>query len=175
MPLMKVRNKQPQLEEGCWVAPSADLIGDVQVGNNCSFWFNTTVRGDVMPIRIGDHTNIQDGSVVHGTLNKCGASIGSRVTVGHMVVLHGCEIGDECLIGMGSIIMDLAKIPNRCIVAAGSLVTEDAQFEEGHLIMGRPAKMQRKLTSAELEFLKISANNYIEYKSWYEEQERTPQ
>lgn len=159
--------KTPQIGEGSFVAPSADLIGDVTLGKRCSVWFNTTLRGDVMPIVIGDETNIQDNSVIHGTYKKCGAVIGNRVTVGHSVILHGCRIGDLVLVGMGSIIMDQAHVPDRCIVGAGSLVTENATFPEGYLILGRPAKAIRPLNEKELAFLPQSANNYIEYMSWY--------
>ncbi len=165
--ILPVRGKAPEIGEGSFVAPSSDLIGDVKIGKGCSIWFNTTLRGDVMPITIGDETNIQDNTVIHGTYNKCGAVIGNRVTVGHSVVLHGCKIGDLCLIGMGSIIMDQAEIPSRSIVAAGSLVTEDSKFPEGHLILGRPAKAVRPLNEKELAFLPQSAKNYIEYKAWY--------
>ena len=157
----------PQIGEGSFVAPSADLIGDVRLGKRCSVWFNTTLRGDVMPIVIGDETNIQDNSVLHGTYKKCGAVIGSRVTVGHSVILHGCKIGDLVLVGMGAIIMDLAEIPDRCFVGAGALVTEESRFPAGHLILGRPAKAVRPLKENELAFLDKSANNYIEYMSWY--------
>ena len=165
--IMSVRGKTPQLGANTFLAPSADVIGDVTVGKNCSIWFNTTLRGDVMPIVIGDETNIQDNTVIHGTYKKCGAILGSRVTVGHSVVLHGCTVGDLVLIGMGTIIMDQAYVPSRSIVAAGSLVTEDAKFPEGHLILGRPAKAVRPLTEKELAFLPQSAQNYIEYVKWY--------
>ena len=121
-----------------------------------------------MPIHIGDETNIQDGSTVHGTFGKCAAVIGRRVTVGHNVVLHGCTIGDQCLIGMGSVVMDQAKIGARSIVGAGSLVVEGAEFGEGLLILGRPAKAVRPLRPEELAFLDQSANNYLLYKTWYQ-------
>jgi carbonic anhydrase/acetyltransferase-like protein (isoleucine patch superfamily) len=162
-----LNGKTPQMGAGCYVAPSADLIGDVTLGKNCSVWFNTTLRGDVMPIVIGDDTNIQDNSVLHGTYQKCGAVIGSRVTVGHSVILHGCTIGDLVLIGMGTVIMDQAEVPSRCIVGAGSLITEDARFPEGHLILGRPAKAIRPLNEKELAFLPQSARNYMDYMKWY--------
>lgn len=165
-----LQGKTPQIGEGSFVAPSADVIGDVKIGKKCSLWYNTTLRGDVMPIVIGDETNIQDNTVIHGTYKKCGAVIGSRVTIGHSVVLHGCKIGDYVLVGMGSIIMDNAEIPSRCIVGAGSLVTEEAKFPEGYLILGRPAKAIRPLNEKELAFLPQSANNYIEYMSWYEKE-----
>lgn len=165
--IMPLLGKTPKIGEGSFVAPSADLIGDVSMGQRCSIWFNTTLRGDVMPIVLGDDTNIQDNTVIHGTYKKCGAVVGSKVTVGHSVILHGCQIGDLVLIGMGSVIMDLAEVPDRCIVGAGSLVTENSRFEPGYLIMGRPAKAIRPLKENELAFLPQSAKNYIEYMSWY--------
>lgn len=166
--IMPLRGHSPQIGEGSYVAPSADIIGDVVTGESCSIWFNVTIRGDVMPIRIGNETNIQDNSVIHGTFKKCGTQIGDRVTIGHGVLLHGCTIGDRCLIGMGCVIMDLAKIPRHSIVAAGSLVTQGSEFEEGWLIMGRPAKAVRRLTDEEIAFLDQSAENYLMYKKWYE-------
>lgn len=165
--IMPLRGKTPQIGEGAFVAPSADLIGDVRIGKGCSIWFHATLRGDVMPIVIGDETNIQDNTVIHGTYKKCGATLGSRVTVGHSVVLHGCTIGDKVLVGMGAIIMDQAVIPSNSIVGAGALVTENATFPEGHLILGRPAKAVRPLKPEELAFLDKSANNYLEYMTWY--------
>lgn len=165
--IVPLLGKTPVFGKGTFVAPSADVIGDVTTGRRCSIWYNTSIRGDVMPIVIGDESNIQDNSVLHGTYRKCGAVVGSRVTVGHSVILHGCKIGDLCLIGMGSVIMDEAEVPDRCIVAAGSLVTEGARFPKEHLIMGRPAKAVRPLNEKELAFLPQSAENYIMYMSWY--------
>ncbi len=164
----------PKLDSGVFLANSADVIGNVEIGKNSSIWFNVTVRGDIGPIHIGAETNIQDNSVVHGTFNKAFAWIGNQVTVGHSVILHGCRVDDLCLIGMGSIIMDNAHIPERCIVGAGSLVTEGSKFEPGSLIMGRPAKFARTLKAQEREFLTKSANNYIMYKSWYEDPSKRP-
>ncbi len=166
--IMSVQNHVPQIGAGTFLAPSAQLIGQVTLGKNCSIWFNTVLRGDVGPIKIGEETNIQDGSIVHCTYNKAFTTIGNRVTVGHSVIMHGCRIDDLVLIGMGTIIMDNAHIPTRTIVGAGSLVTENATFEEGWLILGRPAKAVRKLHAEELAFLDKSANNYLLYKSWYE-------
>lgn len=170
MSIRPLRGKTPKIGENTFLAEGAHIIGDVEIGHNCSIWYNTVLRGDVGPIRIGDETNIQDGTVIHGTFNKAFASIGNRVTIGHSVVLHGCQIGDLCLIGMGTIIMDLAKIPARSIVGAGSLVTENFEHtEEGWLILGRPAKAVRKLKPEEAAFLNKSADNYLLYKTWYEE------
>ena len=165
--ILPLKGIHPQVGEQSYVAPTADIIGDVRIGKNSSIWFNTTLRGDVMPIVIGEKTNIQDNTVIHGTFKKCGAVIGSQVTVGHSCVLHGCKIGDLVLIGMGSIIMDQAEIPANSIVGAGSLVTENSKFPEGHLIMGRPAKAVRALNEKELAFLPKSAQNYIDYMEWY--------
>lgn len=166
---ISVRGFTPQIGKGSFIAPNATLVGDVIIGRDCSVWFNAVIRGDVMPIRIGDQTNIQDGTIIHGTFNKCGTTIGKRVTVGHGVILHGCEVKDEVLIGMGSLIMDQATIPSRCILGAGSLVTEGSSFSEGSLIFGRPAKVVRPLNESELKFLNQSANNYLDYKAWFEE------
>lgn len=163
----EARGFTPKIGEGSFVAPSADLIGNIISGKNCSFWFNTTVRGDVMPITIGDETNIQDNSVIHGTFNKAAAKIGSRVTIGHSVILHGCEVGDLCLVGMGSVLMDNSLVPDKCVVGAGSLVTEGSKFESGWLILGRPAKAIRPLKPEELKFLDQSADNYLNYMKWY--------
>ena len=166
--LHKLNNKSPEIGKGSFIAESSQLIGDVKLGSNCSVWFNSVLRGDVMPIIIGDETNIQDGSIVHGTYKKCGAKIGNRVTVGHSVILHGCSIGDLCLIGMGSIVMDLAIIGEKCMVGAGTLIVEESKFPPGVLILGRPGKIIRDLKPEELAFLDKSASNYLEYKSWYQ-------
>lgn len=175
--ILPLLGKTPSVGEGTFIAPTAALIGEVTVGKNCSIWFSTVLRGDVGPIEVGDDTNIQDGSVIHGTFNKAFAKIGNRVTIGHMVMIHGCTIGDHCLIGMGSVIMDGAQIPNRTILGAGSLVTEGTTFRdpqdsskplEGWLILGRPAKPVRPLNEKELAFLNKSADNYLMYKDWYQ-------
>lgn len=171
-PLIRtLRGKTPKIGKNVFIAENAVIIGDVEIGDNCSIWYNTVIRGDVCKIEIGDNTNIQDGSILHGTHHKCGIKIGEGVTVGHMVMLHGCTIEDYCLIGMGSTIMDLAHIKKNCFVGAGSLVTEDSVFEAGNLILGRPAKAIRPLKENELKFLPQSAQNYMFYKSWYENKE----
>lgn len=168
--LISVRGMTPKVGKNCFIASSANIIGDVIMGDDVSIWFNTVLRGDVFQIKIGDRTNIQDGSTIHGTYKKCGTTIGVGVTVGHNVILHGTTIGDNCLIGMGSILMDNSKIGARCVVGAGSLVTENSEFlQEGMLILGRPAKVVRPLKAEELKFLEQSEKNYLLYKSWYEE------
>ena len=127
--IIPARNFTPLIGKDVFVAEGARIIGDVRIGDKASIWFNTTLRGDVMPITVGDETNIQDGTTVHGTYNKAAAVIGKRVTIGHNVVLHGCQVDDFCLIGMGSILMDDVHISERSIVAAGSLVTEGSKFK----------------------------------------------
>jgi gamma-carbonic anhydrase len=165
--MIKARGFLPQVGPDVFIADGAKIIGDVQIAEGCSIWYNTTLRGDVMPIKIGKQTNIQDGSTLHGTFGKQACTIGERVTIGHNVILHGCEIGSTTLIGMGSIVMDGAKVPDHCIVGAGSLVTEGKVFEPYSLIVGRPAVFKRKLNDQEIEFLDQSADNYLLYKTWY--------
>jgi len=167
---ISVRGFTPEVASDVFVADNARIIGDVKVGPGSSIWYNVTIRGDVMPIRIGTEANIQDGSVLHGTYGKFGCNVHDRVTIGHQVTLHGCTIGRETLVGMGSIVMDGAVIGEQSIVGAGSLVTEGANFPPRSLIIGRPAKVKRELTSEELKALSLSADNYLLYKTWYEKE-----
>ena len=166
---ISVRGFTPEVSEDVFVADNARIIGDVKIGSRSSIWYNVTIRGDVMPVRIGKEANIQDGSVLHGTYQKFGCNVEDRVTIGHLVMLHGCTIGRESLIGMGSIVMDGAEIGEQCIVGAGSLVTEGSKFPPRSLIMGRPAKVKRPLSEEEIKALSYSADNYLLYKTWYEE------
>jgi len=165
--IVPLNGATPKIGKDSFVAENATLVGDVTIGKGCTVWYNAVLRGDVFPIRIGDETNIQDGTIIHGTYKKCGTTLGNRVSIGHAVVLHGCTIDDGTLIGMGSIVMDHAHVPKHCLVGAGSLVTENSKFEEGSLILGRPAKMVRKLTEEEVLNLERSADNYLLYKTWY--------
>lgn len=158
---------KPQVPSSVFVAGSSDVIGAVDIGEQSSVWFQVVLRADVMPIKIGSKTNIQDGTVIHGSLGKAQTTIGDGVTVGHKVMLHGCTIEDDVLVGMGACIMDNALIKKNCIVAAGSLVTEKATFEEGSLILGSPAKAVRKLKPEELEWIKTNADHYVKYAKSY--------
>jgi len=167
--IISVRGFTPKLGRDGFVAPNAAIIGDVVMGDRCSVWFNVTLRGDVMPLRIGHEVNIQDGTVLHGTQNKVGVTIGDRTTIGHNVTLHGCIVGRECLIGMGSLLMDEVEVGDKSIVGAGSLLTEGSKFPGGVLILGRPAKVIRPLKPEEIAFLSQSADNYLKYKTWYTE------
>lgn len=167
MAIIEARGFKPEIEKDVFVAEGAQIIGNVKIGEGSSVWFNTTLRGDVMPITIGRETNIQDGSVLHGTYGKYACEVGDRVTIGHTVILHGCKIGTKCLIGMGSIVMDGAEIGDHSVVGAGSLVTEGKKFPPRSLIVGRPAVVKRPLNEEELKFLEQSADNYLLYKTWY--------
>ncbi len=151
----------PKISESAFVAPSADIVGDVHIGESSSVWFQVVIRGDVNFIRIGNRTNIQDHSMLHVTRKVAPLILGDDITVGHRVTLHGCTLGNRILVGMGAIILDHAVIPDDCMIGAGALVTKGKTFEPGSLILGSPAKVVRKLTPEELAFLKQSAMNYV--------------
>ena len=175
---MTIRNfedKHPNIPSSTFVDDTALILGDVQIGENCSIWPMTVIRGDVNSIRIGDNTNIQDNSVLHvthdGPYNPGGFSlkIGSNVTVGHRVILHGCHVADSCLIGMGATIMDGVIIESHNLIGAGSLVTPNKHLESGYLWMGSPIRKVRKLTNEELEYIKYSALNYVKLKKQHQQ------
>ena len=157
----------PTIPETCYVDESAQVIGDVTLGEHSSIWMNAVVRGDVNRIRIGSHSNIQDNSVLHGMLNKWPVEIGDFVTVGHNVTLHGCVVEDRCLIGMGVIILNGARIGTGSVIAAGSLVPENTFVEPSTLWMGSPAKFKKLLGQDDLVKILKYANNYIGYKDEY--------
>ena len=169
MPIYQLGEKHPQLAASAWVADSAQVIGDVRLEADVSIWFNTVLRGDNDPITIGSGSNIQDGSVLH-TDNGVPLTIGRHVTVGHQVMLHGCTIGDESLIGIGAVVLNGAVIGRHCLVGAGALVTEGKTFPDGSLIIGSPARVARQLTPEQIEALRRSAQHYIENARRYREQ-----
>ncbi len=150
----------PRIAPSAWVAPNASVIGDVTLGERVSIWFGAVLRGDIDRISIGAGSNIQDGSVCHADPGRP-LLVGEHVTVGHMVMLHGCTIGDHCLIGIGAVVMNGAVIGKNSVVGAGSLVTEGKEFPDGSLIMGSPAKVVRQLDAAALEKLQQNAANYV--------------
>ena len=154
----------PQIADTAWVADNAQVIGHVQMAPDSSVWFSSVVRGDTATIRIGEGTNIQDGSVLHADVGMP-LTIGKHVTVGHMVQLHGCTVGDESLIGIGAIVLNGAKIGKNCLVGAGSLVTEGKEFPDGSMILGSPAKVVRQLTPEQIEGLRRSAQHYVNNKN----------
>jgi carbonic anhydrase/acetyltransferase-like protein (isoleucine patch superfamily) len=163
MPLYSHRGVRPAVAPDVFIAPNAVVIGDVHVGPGSSVWFSTTIRGDVFPIRIGARTNIQDNSVVHVTGGKAKTSVGDDVTVGHMVLLHGCTVGSRVLVGMGSIVLDNALIEDDCVLAAGSLVAPGARIPARSLAMGRPAKVVRPLKNEDLAWIREAGALYCEY------------
>jgi len=172
--IMPFEGTEPQMGEGVFIAPSADIIGDVCIGAHSSIWFGCVVRGDVNSIKIGQNTNIQDLSMVHVThftqedkRDGFTTVIGDNVTIGHRVMLHGCVIEDACLIGMSSTILDGAVIGKESIVGAHSLITKHKIFPPRSLIMGNPAKWVRELTDAEVASLYMSASNYVSFKTKY--------
>ena len=166
MPLYSIDDVAPSVNPTAWVAPSADLIGDVRLGNRCSVWFGAVIRADNTPIILGDETNFQDGAIGH---SDPGAplTLGARVTVGHQAILHGCTVEDEALNGMGARILNGAVIGRQCIVGAGSLITEGKTFEPRSLIVGSPARAVRQLGEEQVALLRLSAAHYAEKAARY--------
>jgi carbonic anhydrase/acetyltransferase-like protein (isoleucine patch superfamily) len=167
MSILPYKNIMPKLHDSVWVADNAVVAGDVEIGTDSSVWFGVQMRGDVHEIRIGARTNIQDNAVVHVTRNLSGTYIGDDVTVGHGAILHACRVENECLIGMGAIILDEAVIESGAMVAAGALVPPKKVVKSGQLWGGSPAKYMRDLKPEEAEFLKISADNYVRLAAEY--------
>ena len=161
--------KRPQIDPGAFVAETATIVGDVAVGPLSSIWFGAVLRGDVHHIRIGAETSIQDNTVVHVTHGRYPTIVGDQVTVGHSVVLHGCTVGSQVIVGMGAIILDQAEVGDRCIVGAGALVTPGTKIPAGHLAVGAPARIKRPLTEDELEWLVQSAAHYVELTRAYKD------
>jgi carbonic anhydrase/acetyltransferase-like protein (isoleucine patch superfamily) len=157
----------PSVPASCYVDESAQIIGDVVLGEHASVWMCAVLRGDVHAIRVGAHSNIQDCCVLHGMKEQYGVSVGEYVTVGHAVTLHGCTVEDRCLIGMGSIILNGARIGAGSIIAAGTLIAEKTVVEPGSLWMGSPGKFRRKLEEKDQEMILRYARNYLGYKDSY--------
>jgi carbonic anhydrase/acetyltransferase-like protein (isoleucine patch superfamily) len=155
------KKNTPKLNSECWVAPNAVIIGKVELKKNTNIWFNAVLRGDIEQITIGENSNIQDGSVIH-TDPGCPTIVGNGVTVGHMVMLHGCEIADDCLIGIGSTILNKTKIGKNCIIGANALVIENKVIPERSLVLGSPGKIIRQVTDEEIEHIKENARDYVE-------------
>jgi carbonic anhydrase/acetyltransferase-like protein (isoleucine patch superfamily) len=164
--LLPVHGISPQFGPGGWLASNATVIGDVVMGRGCTVWFTAVVRGDVHAIRIGDDTNIQDGAILHCTYQKAALTIGSRVSIGHRAIVHGCTIADDVLIGMGAIVMDHAHVGAGCIIAAGAVVLENQICEPGYLYAGIPAKKIKPTTDEQRAMIARTATNYQTYASW---------
>jgi carbonic anhydrase/acetyltransferase-like protein (isoleucine patch superfamily) len=155
-----------RIAASAYLAPSADVIGSVEVGENSSVWFHCVLRGDIEPIRIGANSNIQDGSIAH-TIMGAPVVVGDWVTVGHGVVLHGCTVEDNCLIGMGAVLLNQVRVGEGSIVAAGAVVVENTVIPPRSLYMGVPAKPRRAVTDDERTFIRRHAEHYIHYKDSY--------
>jgi len=166
--ILPVQGISPRFGEGCWLAPNATVVGDVQLGRACTVWFTAVLRGDVNRIRIGDETNVQDGAVLHGTYQRADLHVGSRVSIGHRAIVHGCRVDDDVLIGMGAIVMDHAHVGHGCIIAAGAVVLEGQQCEPGWLYAGVPARKIKPVTDEQRAIIARTAANYQTYSSWFD-------
>ena len=165
--IISYKGIRPQIARSAFVAQGAHIIGDVHIGEHSSVWFNCVLRGDCYHIRIGECTNIQDGTVIHVTQGRFATIIGNRVTVGHSAVLHGCTIKDRCLIGIGAIVLDNVTIGEESFIAAGSLVTPGVVIPPRSMVMGAPAKVRRQVTDEEVARIDQHWQHYIEYKNEY--------
>lgn len=168
--LRSYMGKSPQVPASAYVDASAQLIGDVTLGENASIWMNAVLRGDVHSIRVGANSNVQDCSVLHGMLGKYPVVVGEWVTIGHSVTLHGCTIEDRCLIGMGSVILNNARIGEGCIIAAGTVIPENTLVAPRTLWMGVPGKQRKELTDSDQETILRYARNYLNYKQQYQQE-----
>ena len=170
MIIKAVNGKSPKIPTDCFVAENATIVGDVEIGSQCSIWFNAVVRGDVHYIKIGDKVNVQDGAVIHATYLTSPTTIGNNVSIGHNAIVHGCTIKDNVLIGMGSIIMDDCVIENNSIIAAGAVVTKNTRVPAGTIYAGIPAKKVKDISKEHIQGeINRIADNYIKYSSWFKE------
>ena len=168
--ILPVKGVLPVFGNNCFIAPNATIVGDVQMGDECSVWFNAVLRGDVNIIRMGNKVNVQDGAVIHCTYEKAPTHIGNNVSIGHNAIVHGCVIDDNVLVGMGSIVMDNAHIGSNSIIAAGAVVLENTIVEPGSIYAGIPAKKVKDI-SVEMISGEINriADNYVMYSGWFKE------
>jgi carbonic anhydrase/acetyltransferase-like protein (isoleucine patch superfamily) len=165
--IIPVRGIIPKFGKECFLAQNATIVGEVEMGDYCSVWFNAVVRGDVHYIRIGNYTNIQDGAIIHCTYQKAPTEIGSNVSIAHHAVVHGCTVEDNVLIGMGAIVMDHAIVKSGSIIAAGAVVLSSTIVESGSVYAGIPAKKIKNVDENLGEIFERTAKNYIKYAKWY--------
>ncbi len=165
--VLPVRNKEPKFGKDCYLADNATIVGEVEMGDYCSVWFNAVIRGDVHYIKIGDNTNIQDGAVIHCTYQKAPTTIGNNVSIAHNAIVHGCTVEDNVLIGMGAIVMDHALIKSGSIIAAGAVVLSGTVVEEGAVYAGIPARKVKNVDEELKGVFERTAKNYIKYAKWY--------
>lgn len=166
--ILPVKGVSPTIPEDCFIAPNATVVGDVEMGSQCSVWFNTVIRGDVNSIRMGNKVNVQDGACIHCTYERTKTVIGNNVSIGHNAIVHGCTVENNVLIGMGAIVMDNCRIGSNSIIAAGAVLLEGTEVPPGSIYAGVPAKkvkdISQELLKGEVERI---ANNYIMYSSWF--------
>ena len=169
--ILPVEGKLPQFGNNCFIAPNATIVGNVVTGNDCSFWFNTVIRGDVNFIKLGNKVNVQDGACIHCTFQKYGTTIGNNVSIGHNAIVHGCTVHDNVLIGMGAIVMDNVVVHSNTIIAAGAVVLENTICEAGSIYAGVPAKkvkdISKEMISGEIHRI---ADNYVGYADWFRDE-----
>lgn len=172
MPVIKaVRGKHPQMGDNCFIADNATIVGEVTMGDDCSVWFQTVIRGDVNSITIGHKVNIQDGAVIHATYQKAPTVIGNSVSIGHRAIVHGCTLKDNVLIGMGAIVMDHAVVEENCLIAAGAVVLEKMRCESGYIYAGVPARKVKALSAEQFSgTIDRIANAYLMYAGWFKEE-----
>lgn len=168
--ILPVQGKAPQFGNDCYIAENATIVGDVICGDQCSFWFNAVVRGDVNSIRMGNKVNVQDMAVIHCTYQKAATTIGNNVSIGHRAIVHGCTLHDNVLVGMGAIVMDHAEVGSNTIIAAGAVVTERMKVEPNSIYAGVPARKIKDI-SPELQKGEVEriANNYVMYSEWFKQ------
>lgn len=166
--ILPVNGIDPRFGNNCFIAPNATIVGDVVCGDECSFWFNAVVRGDVHSIRIGNCVNVQDGAVIHCTYQKARTTIGNQVSIGHNALVHGCTLHDRVLVGMGAIVMDGCVVESGSIIAAGAVLLEGTHVEAGSIYAGVPAKLVKRIDATEsLAKLEKLAANYVMYSGWF--------
>lgn len=169
--ILPVKGVSPRFGDNCYLAENATVVGDVEMGNDCSVWFTAVVRGDVHYIKMGNKVNVQDGAVIHCTYQKHPTNIGNNVSIGHRALVHGCTIHDNVLIGMGAIVMDNAVVESNVLIAAGAVVLENAHLESGFIYAGVPAKKVKPLSIEQFKnMIERIADNYVMYSSWFKEE-----
>ena len=168
--IKSIRGYSPKFGKNCFIAENATIVGALECGDECSFWFQSVVRGDVNSIKMGNKVNVQDGAIIHCTYEQAATTIGNNVSIGHRAIVHGCRIDDNVLVGMGAIIMDHAHVPSNVLIAAGAVVLENAKLESNSIYAGVPAKKIKSLSPEKFEnTINRIANNYVMYSSWFEE------
>ncbi len=165
--ILPVRGIEPKFGKECFLAQNATIVGEVEMGDYCSVWFNAVIRGDVHYIKIGNYTNIQDGAIIHCTYQKAPTEIGNNVSIAHHAIIHGCKIEDRVLIGMGAIVMDHAIVKSGSIIAAGAVVLSNTIVESGTVYAGTPAKKVKDVDEKLKEIFERTSKNYLMYAKWY--------